>query len=454
MQTSQPVPLPGVGPVQPRDSVPLPGVPPAQASGPAPLPGVDLVHPSGPERRPALTPMHARALRPVDMQWPAAGAPGEAGQQRAGTEDEPRHGSRGSTPTISNGEIETHRRKALARDRKRARGRRVLWVVVGAGVLAGLVATGFLLSAGEKPAAEPSFASPGAGDDVTLAPDNGAEPPPPVETDQNLIKIDALLSQAEQDMAGHDWEPAADLLQRAAKHDGIDEKRQKRVLEMARRVAAEKQSQAAVERMRELDGLRKVDELVAELGKIPEDSVYRAEAHRLYEAAREVWLEAQGDRMKRLMRQGDCDAVGSIVKSTARMFPGAEADLAAQSATCTPAAASEKADAAGKLTAKQLFARIRADYDNGRTAVASDQCREAWEIVADDEQLTMLCGLVACKVKNRSAARQYYSQASKPQIRSAIAQTCLTAGIDVQDRPAAPAARPVNRARDPRGAGP
>lgn len=488
LQTSEPVPLPGVKPMQRPSTRPLPGVPPAHASGPAHLPGDNLAQPSGPTRQPgvnpaqssgpvhqpgvnpvqpsdparqpgvnpvqssgparqpALTPMHARALRPVDMQWPAAGAPGEAGQQpRAGTDDD-RHGSRGSTPTISNGEIETHRRKALARDRKRARGRRVVWVMAGAGVLAGLVATGFL-GTSEKTETKSSFVS--LGDAPPLGPpDDDAEKALPRETDPNLIKIDALLALAEEDMGKLDWESAGDLLQQADKHEGIDEKRKKRVLEMATRVAAEKQSKAAVERMRDLDGVRKTDKLVAEFGEIPEDSVYRAEALKLYETARTAWLESMGERVKRLVREGDCQAVAGIVKNAARMFPDAETDFEAQGATCKPAEDSEKADAAGKLTTKQLFSKVYADYNNGRISVASDQCREHWEIVAGDEPLTMLCGLAACKVKNRSAARQYYSKAKKPQNRSAIAQTCLREGIDVQDKAA------VSPARAQRGVAP
>ncbi len=452
-RSSGPVRQPGVNPAQSSGPVRQPGVNPAQSSGPVHQPGVSLVQSSGPARQPALTPMHARALRPVDMSWPAAGAPGEAGQQpRAGTDDD-MHGSRGSTPTISNGEIETHRRKALARDRKRAHGRRMLWMMAGASVLAGLVATGFLLGTSDQSEAEPTFAISGSGDDLTLGDlDNGVEKAPPVETDPNLVKIDALLSQAEQDMAKLDWESAGDLLQRADKHEGIDEKREKRVLEMATRVAAEKQSRAAVERMRDLDGVRKTDKLVAEFGKIPEDSVYRAEAQRLYEAASTVWLESMGERVKRLVREGDCQAVAGIVKNAARMFPDAETNFAAQSTTCKPAEDSEKTDDASKLTAKQLSAQVKANLQ-GRTALAFDLCHQGWKVVAGDEELTTLCGLAACKTKNESAARQYYKKAP-PDKRGAIAQTCLREGINVQDKAAAPAVRSVSPARAQRGVAP
>jgi len=180
--------------------------------------------------------------------------------------------------------------------------------------------------------------------------------------------------------------------------------------------------------------------------------MYRAEALELYEAARDAWLEGQGARVKRLVRDGDCQAIAGIVKNTARMFPGAEADFAATSETCKPSDDSEKANAAGKLTAKELSAQIKANLQ-GRTALAFEQCHEGWKIVASDEELTTLCGLAACKTKNESAARQYYKKAPLAK-RGAIAQTCLREGIDVQDKPAAPAARPVSRGRDQRGAAP
>jgi serine/threonine protein kinase len=426
LQTSEPLPLPGVKPVEPPSTRPLPGMPPARAATPAPLPQPVPVQSSGPVRMPALTPMHARALRPVDIPWPA-GAPEEAGAQRAGTDDDARHG-RGSTPTISNGEIEAHRKRALARDRQRARSRHMLWSLAGAGVLAVLITTGLMLGPGDEKAASTAGAKV-VNTVIQGDPDTSAEEAPAAETDPNLVKIDALLKQAELDMNGRNWDQAKELLQRASEHEGKDEEREKRVLEMAKRVLAEKQSQASFERM---GGLKNVEKLVAEYRKIPEGSVYHAEAHALYEEARQEWLKEKGKRAEQLMKSGDCQALAGIVKSTAKNFPGAEADLAAQSAKCTPREASATGGAGDEPTAKELFTRIRADYKQGRTSAAFDQCHASWKIVAGDDDLTMLCGLAACKTKNQSAARHYYKKASSQQSRSAIAQICLAEGIDIQ----------------------
>lgn len=441
LQTSEPVPLPGVQPMRPPSTRPLPGVPPVQSSGPAPLPGVppvrastpaplpevQLVQSSGPVHMPAAASMHARALRPVDVPWPP-GLPASAREQRAGTEDD--RSGRGSTPTISNGEIEAHRRKALARDRQRARSRYMLWTVGGGGLLAALVATGFLLSTGDSPETKHSAITGATEAEIENAPENEAEQAPPV--DPNLEKIDAWLKQAKLDMEGRSWEQAEELLQRAAKHEGIDEERKKRVREMVERVATEKQSQAAFERMGELDEPRNVKKLVDEYNKIPEDSVYRAEATALFETARQEWLNTKSKDAKRLVKSGDCQSLARIVKNTAEMFPGAEAELAAQNEACKQADAGEKADAAANVTARQLFAKIKADYEQGNTSLVFQQCHKAWQIVAGDEELTTLCGLAACKTKNLSAARQYYRKASKPQNRSGIAQICHAEGLDIQ----------------------
>jgi serine/threonine protein kinase len=416
-----------------RASAVLP-VAPAQPPGPpeprAPLPQTKRLH--VPLKLLATT----RRLQPSQIQ--AAPVPPPTARRQTAVlptieaTNEPGRNGRGSSPTISSGEVEQYPRSHTEVGLRTGRKNSALWSLAVVGFFGGLLVTGFVLAED--------------GNDVTLLPSDSEQTPgqvpiePPAteepavevaEASDHGAEIETLLSEAWQAMLARDWGTARKLLQQANQHPNIDTERKARVAKMAQQLKAEQeQHQKTFERLHAARSKRQMPRLVKAYASIPEHSVFRTEARALYEAARTEWLEQTRARMQVLLQNGECKTLAGVAASGARLFPELQQELEAQSATCKPLDEGEKA--AGKSSARQVLSRVRADYKQGRTALAFERCHEAWEIVAGDEELTTLCGLAACKVKNRQAARQYHKKVSKPANRSAIVQICLTEGMNIQ----------------------
>jgi tRNA A-37 threonylcarbamoyl transferase component Bud32 len=337
--------------------------------------------------------------------------------------------ARGSTPTIDNGEIDAH----LRRD-----GNRRLWWLGGAGLLGGLMAAGLVMGPDEEPS--------GSLDPIVLVPAEERAQTADANTREEtqsrspmnarpLTEIDHLLENVESAVSHRAWNEALRTLRATREHPDMDEKRLTRVLELAQRVRAGQKHEAAFERLRAARGKQRLETMAAAHAEIPEDSVYHAEARPLCEAGRREWLEETRQRAQRLLRAGDCRALAGLVASVARRAPEARAELQAQRATCVQAPGSGGAEnrVVPGSSGGKILARVRAAQASGSTALALEHCIDAWQVVARDEQLAALCGVVACKVKNLQAARWHYQRTARPQHRTMIAQGCLREGLDVQN---------------------
>jgi serine/threonine protein kinase len=366
---------------------------------------------------------------PAPAEWPREpiGVPSLVPRPSAESESDARQAARGSTPTIDNGELETH----LRRD-----GNRRLWWLGGAGLLGGLMAAGLVMGPDEESSAETEptvlvVTEQRAKTDAMDTREEAQSPLPVIA--RPLTELDHLLEEAESAVSRRAWQEALRTLRAARQHQDLDARRLASVVELAQGVRAGQQHQAAFERLRAARGTQRLEKMEDAYAAIPEDSVYRAEARELYEAARHAWLEEMRQRAQRLREQGDCAALAGVVASVSRRVPEAQAEFQTQRAACVQAPERVAAEnGTPGSSGGKILARVRAAQANGSPALALERCIDAWQVVARDEQLAVLCGVVACKVKNRQAARWHYNRTSRPRHRSMIAQTCLREGMDVQ----------------------
>ncbi|HWN70253.1 MAG TPA: hypothetical protein VNM90_21585 [Haliangium sp.] len=248
-----------------------------------------------------------------------------------------------------------------------------------------------------------------------------------------MAELDALLQQVEQARAERDWDKALDLLKKAYALEGLDEQRIAPVKEMALRMDAEKKSKAAFESLRTAIEKQRFDDMFEALGKIPEDSVYRAEA-------REAALEAVRTRAQRLLRRGDCKALASLVTKAVSVFPEAKDELEDQKATCVqapvpdeqPPSSSSSSSSSSKRDPTQLLDAVRKAYNSNLFLSASRNCKELRNLGRVNDEAAMLCGYTACKFKDAQTAKWYQSRPSNSQIRKLIAERCLKEGIDLK----------------------
>jgi tRNA A-37 threonylcarbamoyl transferase component Bud32 len=370
-----------------------------------------------PAREPGFLPgVHARALQAVDLRDERVRQSSDTRPPHVTTEDEGKRASRGSTPTISNGELDLHNRRTLRQPRP-AQSRRFVWSMATCGFLGALVITGIVL--GQDPGPEqattlaPVTAEPAKGEaeDGQLHPDEG---------------VDARLEQAGQAVSRRAWDEAVSVLAELPPLESMAEPQRTRRTELEQRAQAEKEHGAALTRMQAAGGVEHVDEIVTAFAGIPEDSVYRAEARELYEATRDEWMKNARARAQRLTRRGSCDALADVIADATRLFPGAQSEIEAQSVTCAEVASKEKR---AKLK-QQHFEAAQAAYKSNNAALAFVRCGDAWEVADGDAKVAAFCGIIACKRENEQAARRYYKHAGGHQ--SAVAQTCQRQGIDVQ----------------------
>jgi tRNA A-37 threonylcarbamoyl transferase component Bud32 len=392
----------------------------------SPLPRT-LVPAAGFMELPALAPAALPALAPADWPRELVRGPGFVPRPPAESESDTRQAARPSTPTIDNGELEV----PLRRD-----GNRRLWWLAGAGLLGALMVAGVVVGPDEEPSGmmEPIVHVPAEKRAQTDETDTRGEAPSswPVIA-RPLTEIDHLLEQAESAISRRAWNEALRTLRAARQHEDMDEKRLARVLGLAQGARAGQQHQAALERLRAAEGTQRLETMADAYAEIPEDSIYHTEARALYESARQAWLEEMRQRAQRLVRQGDCEALAGVVTRVSRLVPDAEAELQARSAACVPALDSGSAgNHAPEDSRGKILARVRAAHASGRTALALQHCIDSWQIVARDGQLAAQCGVVACKAKNRQAARWHYNHTSQPQHRSTIEKACRTESLDVK----------------------
>jgi serine/threonine protein kinase len=453
MGATQPLP-PGARKRHSRPMSALPGVPEPANQRPLPLPGVPEPAPARAPARPddvthlpsdaagltdeargaaptARVPADgairapAQAMQLMALSWEpdAPGAPVAVAQPPVQPPEQDDKASRASTPTLSSGELERRPRPA---PRRRA-DRRLVWGVAGVGCLLGvLIVAGMLMGNSDDRATRPSPTA--ETENADPAPTPAPVPqPPPEDSEENvrLRRIDALLEQAEQAMDAKDWDKARTHLEEA-RTLGIIESQGARLKEMATRMDTEKKSQAAFERLRVAARKQHIDHVFEELGKIPEDSVYRADA-------RAAALEAVRTRLARLLRNGECKAIAGVIATASRAIPEAADDLRAQTANCVQAAATS-ASGAGTRNAAQLLDNAHKAYNSNMLLTASQQCQELRSLGQVNEKAAMVCGLVACKRKDRPSAKWYYSRPKLgAQAQNLILQTCLTqGGFDVR----------------------
>jgi serine/threonine protein kinase len=446
MGATQPLP-PGARKRHSRPMSALPGVPEPANQRPLPLPGVPAVAPASPDDVTHLPPAvpgptdeagtvapaaqtrasgaairaPAQAMQLMALSWEpdAPGAPDAVAQPPVEPPEQGDKASRANTPTLSSGELERR-----PRPESRRRGdRRVVWAVAGVGLLALLVTAILIGKSGDQATRPPPIAETV---DETTVPEPVPQPPP--EDSQENVRlrgIDDLLDQAEQAMDAKEWDKARTLLEEA-RTLGIIESQGARLKEMARRMDAETENRAAFERLRTAAEKQRINDVFKGLGEIPGDSVYRAEA-------RETALKATRTRLARLMQRGDCKAIAGVIETASRAIPEAADDLRAQTANCVQAAATG-ASGAGTRNAAQLLDNAHKAYNSNMLLTASQQCQELRILGQVNEKAAMVCGLVACKRKDRPSAKWYYSRPKLgTQAQNLILQTCLTqGGFDVR----------------------
>lgn len=332
--------------------------------------------------------------------------------------------ARGSTPTIDNGELEEPPRRD---------GNRRLWWLAGAGLLGGLMVAGVVVTPDEEPhgTLEPIVLV--VAEEQTQAAAPAEMPPSGPVIARPLTELDHLLEQADSAASRRAWSDALRTLRAARRHEDMDDTRLARVLALAQNVRAGQQHQAAYERLRAARGTQHLDKMAEAYAQIPEDSTYHAEARALYESARQTWLEETRQRAQRLLDRGDCAALAGLATRVSRLVFAAEveAELRARNAACVQT--SDTSDSREPERARsKLLAQIRAAHASGRTAVALQHCIDAWQVVARDEHLAAQCGVVACKARNRQAARWHYNRTSRPQHHNTIAEACRREGMDLK----------------------
>lgn len=338
--------------------------------------------------------------------------------------------SRGSMPTIGNGELEGYPR--------RNSGRRIWWSLAGVSLLSGLMAV-WVLQIAKKQAAELVPAAHGpvidGGQPIDSTPQGRASAASP-EIEPNSAEINELIEQAENSVSEQAWDAALSTLREARQHSSMNKQLLVHVRELEQEVYVEQRSQSAVEQLRALRGRNQVAEIVETFKQIPNDSVYHADALALYEATRAEWHTEARQRAQQLSRLGDCKALAALVADAARLFPEVQGELEIQSTTCVKTSSHEarKPMIASERHAlrMQILADAKKAYEANNIALASALCRDAWKMAAGDGNAAAFCGIVACKLKNAQAAERYYVHTSQPQHRGWIAQTCLKEGIDLQ----------------------
>lgn len=295
--------------------------------------------------------------------------------------------SRGSMPTIGNGELEGHLR--------RNSGRRILWSLAGASLLGGLMAAWVFQVAKKEQAAELVPAVPGSAIDGGQPADSTPQErvsAASLKIEPDRAEIRKLIEQAENLMLKQAWNAALSILRQAWQHGGMTEHL---------------------------------------LGPTRE---LKQEAHADQRAERHTEVR---QRAQQLLRLGDCEALAALAEDAGRRFPELQGELEMQSATCVKTSSQEAKTAmsAGERNAlkKQIFSDAKKAYKANNIALASALCHDAWKVLAGDESVAAFCGIIACKLKNTQAAERYYVHTSQLQHRGWIAQTCLKEGIDVQD---------------------
>jgi serine/threonine protein kinase len=424
----QPRPLPGVPGRSDETTHALPDVP-GPSSGPSPdikhaAPGVRAPTDEAKDAAPAArgsaagaikrTPAQAMQLTALPWQPDAPNGPEGGVQQPGEAADQGDKAGRASTPTLSSGELEP-RPRPRPRPRtapRRTADRRVVWAVVGLAGLGVLLVAGVLVAKSGDEASRPQPAKP-----VVESP---AEEPP-AENAQEAArqeKIDDLLHQVEQEIAAKDWDGARDRLADAHELEPVEGQRL-RLDDLDGRLSTERQSQEALADLRAAAKKQRIDAVFAELGKIPEGSVYQAEA-------RAAALEAARTRVERLVHRGDCKALASVVETAARALPEARDELQAQKVACVKAAAVEAPapGTSGKRDPRQILNDAREAYKGNRFRTASLYCSELRNLGQVNDEAAMLCALVACKRQDRLSAKWFYGRPVRASVRTQIATSC------------------------------
>ncbi len=252
-------------------------------------------------------------------------------------------------------------------------------------------------------------------------------------------RVDALLERAEAALEGREWREALDRLREADDIEGVDDARSARLELLTRRAQDELLNQLAFERLANFDSVDDIDKVIAEYAKITADSSYRAEADKLYQAARARWLESIDKRVKKLSSRGSCSEIAPLVQQAEERFPDEVGALANRTAECESrkvrrdegnraAASTEDVEA----EVNRLMKAANAAQQQGDNNKALMQCRKAWRLAPQKARVTAFCGIVACRANADATARRYYQQSTNTQHRAHIAQICLRNGINVQ----------------------
>ncbi len=148
---------------------------------------------------------------------------------------------------------------------------------------------------------------------------------------------------------------------------------------------------------------------------IGEGSVYFETASTAYDEARENTLA----KAHEYQSAGRCDEL----KALAAKVPETWSAVETASSDC-------QQEATPSMSFNELMRVAQASYTRGAYWKAHTHCRQALTQAPRDGEALLLCGLTACSLKNKVAAKRYYRRAPKS-AKTKINTSCAKAGIVV-----------------------
>jgi serine/threonine protein kinase/tetratricopeptide (TPR) repeat protein len=245
-------------------------------------------------------------------------------------------------------------------------------------------------------------------------------------------RFDEHTRRAEAHLAAETWNQALAELERAVEladqHGLADENRTGWARRLQERATHELEHQAVFERLVAAHQAGDAATAAQAFHAISEESVYREKARPLYEQARKRWLDRTQKQIKSLTRRGACADVETLVQTARELFPE-ESTLEDTARACAKRLARDDS-AARHQKHQELFDEARQAFKAGEYGRAYRACESAHKLAPGDHETALLCGMAACRLKNRSAAGSYAAKLPEQRARM-LQQLCMKEGVNL-----------------------
>lgn len=225
-----------------------------------------------------------------------------------------------------------------------------------------------------------------------------ASAPPDILPDILIDDFEQHMKRAGEAIGQEQWDAAASVLEEALRAGDLDETQQERARKLHEIAVMEAAAKRALEELRHAIESGDLDQARTIYGGIPENSRYRQAAKEIYEPARRVPAE-QAPTL--------AEGPGQAVIPTLTEEPG-QAVTAADEAT-------------------RIFNEARTAYIKDEFQKAYNKCREAYRLDKQSNDVKVLCGMAACRLKKPDVAKQYYTKLDAT-YREAIMRICEQEG--------------------------